>query len=76
MNIESFIFVHNQDIILDCIHSNKFSILSNLKYVFVGNGDTTLPDHQIFSINHTKTIEKQELQNNYYNQIEIKNKLK
>ena len=30
---------------------------------------STLPDNPIFSINHTKTIEKQELQNNYYNTL-------
>ena len=40
--IQSFIFVHNQDIILDCITTNKFSILDNLKYIFVGNGNTIL----------------------------------
>lgn len=42
MNIQSFIFIHDQNIILDCINSNKFSCLNNLKYAFVGNGDTTL----------------------------------
>lgn len=41
MDIQSFIFVHNQDIILDCIATNKFSNLDNLKYVFVGNGDVS-----------------------------------
>jgi len=40
--IQSFIFVHDQNIILDCINSNKFFNLNNLKYIFVGNGDTTL----------------------------------
>jgi hypothetical protein len=30
---------------------------------------STLPDHPVFSINHTKTIEKQEKQNNYYNTL-------
>jgi hypothetical protein len=30
---------------------------------------STLPDNPIFSINHTKTIEKQEKQNNYYNTL-------
>lgn len=30
---------------------------------------STLPDHPVFSINHTKTIEKQEKQNNYYESL-------
>jgi hypothetical protein len=30
---------------------------------------STLPDNPIFSINHTKVIERQELQNNFYNSI-------
>lgn len=42
MNIQSFIFVHDQNIILDCMNSNKFASLNNLKYVFVGSGSTTL----------------------------------
>jgi hypothetical protein len=39
MNVQSFIFIHNQDILLDCINNNKFNNLSNLKYIFVGNED-------------------------------------
>jgi len=38
-NMETFIFVHDQNIILDYINNNKFSNLNNLKYVFVGNNE-------------------------------------
>jgi hypothetical protein len=41
MKIQTFIFVHNQDIILDFIKNNKFNELSNLRYVFLGSGDTS-----------------------------------
>ena len=30
---------------------------------------TALPDHEMFSLNHPKTIERQEKQNNLYNQL-------
>jgi hypothetical protein len=40
MKFQTFIFVHDQKIILDFIKHNKFSHLSNLKYVFVGSGTT------------------------------------
>jgi hypothetical protein len=40
-NIQSFIFIHNQDILLECIHTNKFNNLPNLKYVFLGGGDVS-----------------------------------
>jgi hypothetical protein len=40
-NIESFIFIHNQELLLDCINNNKFNQLPNLKYVFLGLGDTS-----------------------------------
>lgn len=36
-NTQTFIFVHNQDIIIDYINSGKFNKLTNLKYVFLGN---------------------------------------
>jgi len=39
MNIQSFIFVHDQDILLEKIKSNVFSCLENVIYVFVGNKD-------------------------------------
>lgn len=35
--METFIFVHDQNIVLDFINVNKFSNLDNVKYVFVGN---------------------------------------
>ena len=37
MKIETFIFVHDQDIILNYIDVGKFSELPNMKFVFVGN---------------------------------------
>lgn len=37
MNKETFIFVHDQNIIIDYEKCNKFNELENVKYVFVGN---------------------------------------
>ena len=37
--VETFIFVHDQQIVLDFEKINKFSNLSNFKYVFLGNRD-------------------------------------
>jgi len=37
--METFIFVHDENIILDYINAKKFSNIKNLKYVFVGNND-------------------------------------
>lgn len=37
MDIQTFIFVHNQDIILDFKQKDKFKYLENLKYVFLGD---------------------------------------
>ena len=37
MKIETFIFVHDQQIILDFKENNKFKEVENLKYVFVSN---------------------------------------
>lgn len=39
-NIQTFIFIHDQNIVLDFIKVNKFSNLPNLKFVFVGNKPT------------------------------------
>ena len=39
MKIQTFIFVHDQNIILDFKQVNKFNELENLKYVFVGAGE-------------------------------------
>jgi hypothetical protein len=38
-NIQSFIFIHDQDILLKCIQTNKFENLPNLTYAFLGKGD-------------------------------------
>lgn len=37
--ISSYIFVHNQNVIVDYLKSDKFSELPNLRYVFVGSGE-------------------------------------
>ena len=41
MTTQTFIFVHDQQIILDYLNVNKFSSLDNLTYIFVGGGDTS-----------------------------------
>ena len=41
MTRQTFIFVHDQEIILDYLNVNKFNILDNLTYIFVGSGDTS-----------------------------------
>jgi len=38
-NIETFIFIHNQDIILDFIKNEKFKNINDLKFVFLGQGN-------------------------------------
>lgn len=40
MEIQTFIFVHDQNIILDFKQKDKFKTLENLKYVFLGSRDT------------------------------------
>jgi hypothetical protein len=42
---ETFIFCHNQDIILDYEKSGKFKNLKKYRYVFLGNGDTDKIDN-------------------------------
>jgi FkbM family methyltransferase len=37
MTTQTFIFVHDQDIVIDYLSANKFSDMPNLKYVFLGN---------------------------------------
>jgi len=39
---ETFIFVHDQDIIIEFEKNNKFSSITNYKYVFLGFGDISL----------------------------------
>lgn len=36
-NIESFIFVHDENIIIDYINAGKFNMLPNLKFVYLGS---------------------------------------
>lgn len=43
-NIETYIFVHDQNIILDFEKSGKFNNLSNCKYVFLGSKPINLID--------------------------------
>jgi hypothetical protein len=39
--IGTFIFVHDQEIVLDFINCEKFQVFENLTFVFVGNKDTS-----------------------------------
>lgn len=39
-NSQTFIFIHNQDLIIDFENNNKFNNLYNYTYVFLGNGST------------------------------------
>jgi len=39
--VSTFIFAHTQEIILDCIHKNRFSTIENLKYVFLSLNDSS-----------------------------------
>jgi hypothetical protein len=41
MKIQTFIVVHDQDIILDSIHYKKYESIDNLIFLFVGNGDVS-----------------------------------
>lgn len=41
MTTQTFIFVHDQNIILDYLNVNKFNNLDNLTYMFLGSGDTS-----------------------------------
>jgi len=41
MTSQTFIFVHDQNIILDYLNVNKFNNLDNLTYMFLGSGDTS-----------------------------------
>jgi len=43
--METFIFVHDENIILDYIKTNKFYNIHDLKYVFVGNNTTSRINH-------------------------------
>jgi hypothetical protein len=39
MKTQTFIFIHDQNIILDFEKNNKFKELENLTYIFLGNRD-------------------------------------
>jgi len=43
--IETFIFIHDQEIVLDFLSKNKFKEFSQFKYVFLGNGNTDKINH-------------------------------
>ncbi len=45
MDNQTFIFIHDQDIIIDYENSNKFSDILNLKYIFLGYGDCDKVSH-------------------------------
>ena len=58
--IETFITVHDQDIILKNEESQKYSDLSKYRYVFVGNNDTSKITHLknvIFAKSYEDNIE-------------------
>ena len=40
MSLQTFIFIHDQEILLEYIRVKKFQNLKNLKFVFLGNGNT------------------------------------
>lgn len=44
-NIETYIFVHDQEIILDFISKNRFSDLENVKYVFLSHRKSDKIEH-------------------------------
>jgi hypothetical protein len=41
MQTSTFIFVHDQKIVIDFINNGKFNSIPNVKYVFLGSGDVT-----------------------------------
>ena len=43
--IETFITVHDQDIIIDYENSNKYSCLNKYRYLFVGDRDISKIKH-------------------------------
>lgn len=43
--ISNYIFIHDQEIILDFIEKNRFNTLKNFKYVFLGNKDYSKVEH-------------------------------
>jgi len=42
--LETFITVHDQEILLECENTNKYKYISNYKYIFVGMRDTSKID--------------------------------
>ena len=43
--IETFIFIHDQEIVLDFLSKNKFKEFTEFKYVFLGNGNVDKINH-------------------------------
>ena len=37
LTVDTFIFIHDQEIVLDFINKNKFKDFENFKWVFLGN---------------------------------------
>lgn len=61
MTIQTFIFIHDQDILLDYLRVNKFKNLKDLKFVYLGNGDVSKIEkleNVIISRNLTHNIEQ------------------
>lgn len=61
MKNQTFIFAHDQKIIIDFINGEKFKNLDNLKYVFLGLGETNLIEtlnNVIIAKDHINNIEK------------------
>ncbi len=52
MRIQSFIFCHDQNLILEFLSNGKFNHLPNLKFVFLG---TELPVDQIENTNQLES---------------------
>jgi hypothetical protein len=58
--LETFIFIHNQDLIVEFENKNRFSNLKKYKYVFLGNSET----------NKIENNEKVIIAKNYKNNLE------
>lgn len=61
MTIQTFIFIHDQEILLDYLRVNKFKNLKNLKFVYLGNSDVSKIEkleNVIISRNLTHNIEQ------------------
>lgn len=59
--MQTFIFIHNQDILIDFINCGKFKNIGDLNYVFLGNGE----------IDKISNLENVIIARNYADNIEI-----